>query len=209
MRVGERFGRYGPNSPQVRDVVWIHAVSLGETRAATPLVARILAERPRCHDPSHAHDRHRTRRRRGAGGPRVVQAWLPYDVPFAVEAFLSRFAPRVGLLMETEVWPTLVAACARRRIPLFLVNARLSARSLDGYRRAASITQPMFAALTVCAQTDADAARLREAGAREVQVTGNLKFDLAPPADTAAARAGAARAHRRASGVGGRVHARR
>lgn len=185
--VGERFGRYGAAVPQVRDVVWIHAVSLGETRAVTPLVERILTERP------HATVllTHMTATGRAAGaalaGPRVVQAWLPYDVPFAVEAFLARFAPRVGLLMETEVWPTLVAACARRRIPLFLVNARLSARSLAGYRRFADLTRPTFAALTgVFAQTEADAARLREAGARHVSVPGNLKFDLAPPADTPA-----------------------
>lgn len=184
--VGERFGRYGPHSPAARGVIWIHAVSLGETRAATPLVQRLLAERP------HATIllTHMTATGREAGaalaGPRVVQAWLPYDVPFAVEAFLDRFAPRVGLLMETELWPTLVAACARRRIPLILVNARLSARSLDGYQRFSSLTEPMFAALTeVCAQTDADAARLYEAGAHEVRVTGNLKFDLAPPPDTA------------------------
>ncbi len=187
VRVGERFGRYGTDTPQVRDVVWIHAVSLGETRAATPLVARILAERPR----ATILLTHMTATGRAAGealaGPRVMQAWLPYDVPFAVDAFLSRFAPRVGILMETEVWPTLVATCARRRIPLFLVNARLSARSLAGYRRAASITEPMFAALSATyAQTDADAARLHAAGARAVKVTGNLKFDLAPPADTAA-----------------------
>jgi len=184
--VGERFGRYGPATPQARDVVWVHAVSLGETRAVTPLVRRILEARP------HATIllTHMTATGRAAGaelaGPRVVQAWLPYDVPFAVDAFLTRFAPRAGLLMETEVWPTLVAACARRRIPLFLVNARLSARSLDGYQRAASLTEPMFAALTAAyAQTAADAARLHEAGVRDVKVTGNLKFDLAPPPDTA------------------------
>lgn len=183
--VGERFGRYGEDSPQARDVVWLHAVSLGETRAATPLVRRILEERPQ----ATLLLTHMTATGRAAGaelaGPRVLQAWLPYDVPFAVDAFLARFAPRVGLLMETEVWPTLVAACARRRIPLFLVNARLSARSLDGYQRASSLTEPMFAALTAAfAQTEADAARLHEAGVHEVKVTGNLKFDLAPPADT-------------------------
>lgn len=185
--VGERFGRYGAASPAVRDVIWIHAVSLGETRAVTPLVQRILAERPQ----ATVLLTHMTATGRAAGaalaGPRVVQAWLPYDIPFAVDAFLARFAPRAGLLMETEVWPTLIAACARRRIPLFLVNARLSARSLAGYQRADSLTRPAFAALTaVFAQTDADAVRLREAGARDVSVPGNLKFDLAPPTDTAA-----------------------
>lgn len=185
--IGERFGRYGADSPSARDVVWIHAVSLGETRAVVPLVERILAERP------HVTIllTHMTATGRAAGaslaGPRVVQAWLPYDVPFAVDAFLARFTPRAGLLMETEIWPTLVAACARRGIPLFLVNARLSARSLAGYRRFASLTVPAFAALrAVYAQTEGDASRLREAGARDVRVTGNLKFDLAPPADTTA-----------------------
>jgi 3-deoxy-D-manno-octulosonic-acid transferase len=112
-------------------------------------------------------------------GDRVVQAWLPYDVPTAVRGFLAKWKPRLGLLMETEVWPTLVAACKERGIPLFLVNARLSERSLRGYRRFASLTQPMFGALAgAAAQTDADARRLREAGTRDVAVTGNLKFDV-------------------------------
>ncbi len=184
--IGERFGFYGAASPQARDVVWVHAVSLGETRAATPLVRRILDERPQ----ATILLTHMTATGRAAGaelaGPRVVQAWLPYDVPFAVDAFLTRFAPKVGLLMETEVWPTLVAACARRRLPLVLVNARLSARSLAGYQRAHSLFEPTFAALrAVYAQSEADAARLHEAGAHEVKVTGNLKFDLAPPPDAA------------------------
>lgn len=186
-RIGERFGFYGPATPVARDVVWVHAVSLGETRAVTPLVRRILDARPQ----ATILLTHMTATGRAAGaelaGPRVIQAWLPYDVPFAVDAFLTRFAPRVGLLMETEVWPTLVATCARRRIALFLVNARLSARSLAGYQRAHSITEPMFAALrTVYAQTEADAARLHEAGAHDVKVIGNLKFDVSAPADTAA-----------------------
>ncbi len=184
--VGERFGVYGAASPQARDVVWVHAVSLGETRAVTPLVRRILDERPG----ATILLTHMTATGRAAGaelaGPRVVQAWLPYDVPFAVNAFLGRFTPRIGLLMETEVWPTLVAACTRRRLPLVLVNARLSARSLAGYQRIHSLSEPAFAALRAAyAQTEADAARLHEAGVRDVHVTGNVKFDLAPPADTA------------------------
>ncbi len=95
----------------------------------------------------------------------VQQVWLPYDVPFAIDAFLARFRPRVGLLMETEVWPNLVAACRERDIPLYLVNARLSERSAAGYARFAALTRPMFASLAgVAAQTAGDAARLIRRG---------------------------------------------
>jgi 3-deoxy-D-manno-octulosonic-acid transferase len=111
-------------------------------------------------------------------GNGVVQAWLPYDFPFAVRAFLGHFSPRAGVLMETELWPNLAAACAVARVPLFLVNARLSARSFAGYRRFPALTEPMFASLAgVAAQTADDAARIAAAGATNVVVTGNLKFD--------------------------------
>ncbi|MFO1315956.1 MAG: lipid IV(A) 3-deoxy-D-manno-octulosonic acid transferase [Burkholderiales bacterium] len=190
-RIGERFGRYRADAPDAHGVVWIHAVSLGETRAAAPLVARIARELP----DATILLTHMTATGREAGralcGDRVVQAWLPYDVPFAVRAFLARFAPRAGLLMETEVWPNLTAACAAARVPLYLVNARLSARSFAGYRRFPRLTQPMFAALAgVAAQTAEDARRLAAAGATDVAVTGNLKFDAeAPPGAADAGRA--------------------
>jgi 3-deoxy-D-manno-octulosonic-acid transferase len=178
-RIGERFGRYRDDAASAGPgVLWIHAVSLGETRAAAPLIARIQRDQPQ----ATILLTHMTATGRDAGralyGDRVVQAWLPYDLPFAVRRFLARFEPRAGLLMETEVWPNLVAECATRGTPLFLVNARLSQRSLRGYRRVATLTQPMFASLAgVAAQTAADAARLAQAGARGVTVTGNLKFD--------------------------------
>ena len=110
VRIGERFGRYAADAPLPRaDVVWIHAVSLGETRAAAPLIARIARELPE----TTILLTHMTATGREAGhalyGDRVVQCWLPYDVPFAIRAFLARFAPRAGLLMETEVWPNLTA----------------------------------------------------------------------------------------------------
>lgn len=189
-RIGERFGRYRQDAANAGPaVLWIHAVSLGETRAAGPLIARIQHEEPR----ATILLTHMTATGRDAGrtlyGDRVVQAWLPYDLPFAVRRFLARFAPRAGLLLETEVWPNLIAACAARGVPLFLVNARLSERSLRGYRRVASLAKPMFASLAgVAAQTAGDAARLAEAGARDVTVTGNLKFD----ADSSAASGGPA-----------------
>ena len=160
---------------------------------------------------------HMTATGRAAGaalyGDRVVQAWLPYDVPFAVRAFLAHFAPRAGLLMETEVWPNLDRMRARAaRVPLFLVNARLSERSLRGYRRFASLTQPMFAALAgVAAQTDADAARLRER--RRARRRGHRQPEVRRRESDAGVRA-LGRAlretlRRRAAGLGRRVDARR
>ena len=186
LRVGERFGRYRSDAPAPRgDVVWIHAVSLGETRAAAPLQERIARAMPG----TTILLTHMTATGREAGhalyGDSVQQVWLPYDVPFAIDAFLERFNPRVGLLMETEVWPNLVAACGRRNIPLYLVNARLSEKSAAGYARFSALTQPMFASLAgVAAQTAGDAARLAGVGARDTSVTGNLKFDVALPAES-------------------------
>ncbi len=178
-RIGERFGRYADTpAPGDAGVIWIHAVSLGETRAAAPLVARIARDLPA----ATILLTHMTATGREAGsalyGSSVVQAWLPYDFPFAVRAFLGHFSPRAGVLMETELWPNLAAACAAARVPLFLVNARLSERSFAGYRRFAALTEPMFASLAgVAAQTADDAARIAAAGATNVVVTGNLKFD--------------------------------
>jgi len=183
MRIGERFGRYRADTPApVRGALWIHAVSLGETRAAAPLIERLLRERP----DTPILLTHMTATGREAGhtlyGDRVQQAWLPYDLPFAVRGFLAHFEPQAGLLMETEVWPTLVAGCARAGVPLFLVNARLSERSLRGYLRVPGLAAPTFAAITgVAAQTTADAQRLEAAGAQRVAVTGNVKFDAAVP----------------------------
>ncbi len=187
-RIGERFGRYASDAPAPRgDVIWVHAVSLGETRAAAPLLERIARALPS----ATILLTHMTATGREAGhalyGDSVQQVWLPYDVPFAVERFLARFRPRAGLLMETEVWPNLVAACHARGVPLYLVNARLSERSAAGYGRFAALTRPMFAALAgVAAQTEGDAARLTHAGVQEVTVTGNLKFDVAVSAESAA-----------------------
>jgi 3-deoxy-D-manno-octulosonic-acid transferase len=108
-------------------------------------------------------------------------AWLPYDLPGAIRRFLEHFRPRLGLLMETEIWPNLLAACRDYGVPVLLANARLSEKSATGYRRWRGLAQPAFASLALaCAQSDADAARLRALGARRVEVTGNLKFDSAP-----------------------------
>ena len=181
--LGERFGRYaGAARGAGNDVLWIHAVSLGETRAVAPLIERLQREAPR----RTIVLTHMTATGREAGrtlfGNRVVQTWLPYDVPFAVRRFLAHFRPHAGLLVETELWPNLTAEAARNGIPLMLINARLSERSAQGYRRIARLSRPLIRALSgIAAQSSDDATRLAALGARDVVVTGNLKFDVAIP----------------------------
>jgi 3-deoxy-D-manno-octulosonic-acid transferase len=177
--LAERFGRYGV-SRDSRPVIWLHAVSVGETHAAEPLVRALLERYPQ-HRILLTHTTP-TGRRAGAAlfGERVLQAYLPYDYPAAVARFLDRFAPVLGVLLETEIWPNLVHACKARAVPLHLVNARLSERSFRGYARVRALSREVFGALTaIAAQSEDDAQRLRALGARDVHVTGNLKFDVA------------------------------
>ncbi|HUH92612.1 MAG TPA: lipid IV(A) 3-deoxy-D-manno-octulosonic acid transferase [Casimicrobiaceae bacterium] len=180
--IGERFGFYRGSVTGV--VYWIHAVSVGETRAATPLVQRLRIAYPG----ATLLLTHMTATGREAGqilfGDQVRQAWLPYDAPFAVRRFFAHFRPAAGFILETELWPNLVAGAQASGTPLFLVNARLSERSAGGYRRFACLARPMLGRLSgVAAQSPADAARLAELGAPEPVVTGNLKFDVTiPPA---------------------------
>ena len=178
----ERFGIY--RSAGGRRAIWIHAVSVGETRAAQPLIARLLAAYP-MHRIVLTHmtptGRATARELFASHADRVASAYLPYDYPFAVRRFVDHFAPEFGLIMETELWPNLIAQCASRKLPLLLVNARLSERSARGYRRLGVLTREALGALAaVGAQTGADAQRLQALGATRVEVTGNLKFDIAP-----------------------------
>jgi 3-deoxy-D-manno-octulosonic-acid transferase len=177
--VAERFGRYAARAE--KPVIWLHAVSLGETRAAQPLV-RALADRYPDHQLLITQ---MTATGREAAqtlyGDKALVAFLPYDYPFAVARFLDHFRPRLGILMETEVWPNLLCAAHERRIPTLLANARLSEKSARGYARVDSLAREAFGNLTVvAAQSEPDAARLRTLGARDVEVTGNMKFDNAP-----------------------------
>jgi len=181
LHVGERYGRYDAPAP-AGDLVWIHAVSVGETRAAAPLVERILRERPAATVLLTSMTATGRETGRALFGERVVQAWLPYDLPGAMRRFLAHFRPAFGLLMETELWPNLAAEAAIAHVPLFLVNGRLSERSARGYERVGSLVRPLLLSLAgVAAQTQADAGRLEALGARDVAVTGNLKFDIGAP----------------------------
>jgi 3-deoxy-D-manno-octulosonic-acid transferase len=175
--VEERFGFYSGSRPE--KVVWVHAVSVGEARAAAPLV-RALKEAL----PDHAVVMTGTTAAgretiRQVYGESVIPTFLPYDYPESVRAFLERFRPTLGILMETEIWPNLLAACNTYGVPVVLANARMSEKSARGYRRWRWLMAPAIRNLAaVCAQSEADAARLRALGAPRVEVTGNLKFDV-------------------------------
>lgn len=179
--VDERFGRYPAATEPGR--LWIHAVSLGETRAAAILLGALRDARPDL----RILLTHGTATGR-AEGQRLLregdaQAWLPWDTPRAVRGFLDHFRPSAGVLMETEVWPNLTAHCKARGIPLALANARLSDKSLSQARRLSRLSRPAYGALdAVWAQTEPDARRLAEAGATVKGVYGNLKYDATPDA---------------------------
>ena len=180
--LGERYGFH--KQPPPTRLLWLHAVSVGETRAAEPLIKALLAEYP---DHSLLLT-HMTPTGRAVGGeligkygPRLIQAYLPYDLPDACGRFFDHFRPGVGMLMETEIWPNLIAAARQRRLPIFLVNARLSVKSQQGYQRFLPLIRPAVEKLTaVAAQTSADGERLQSIGANELRITGNLKFDVTP-----------------------------
>ncbi|MFL6675626.1 MAG: lipid IV(A) 3-deoxy-D-manno-octulosonic acid transferase [Massilia sp.] len=180
----ERLGLYGEPVSAWRTIM-VHAVSVGETRAAEPLVEALLASWPDC----RILLTHMTPTGRATGralfaqhGERVVQSYLPYDTGFMVRRFLRHFRPRACILMETEVWPNLVHSCTREQVPVALVNARLSERSLRrGQRFGKLMTEAARQITLAAAQTELDAARIRSLGAPHVAVTGSIKFDVVVP----------------------------
>ena len=184
LAVEERFGHYDTPARQGGSaLVWLHAVSLGETRAAAILVHALRVQIPGM----RLLLTHGTATGRSEGAkllqPGDAQAWLPWDTPGAVQRFLRHFRPTIGVLMETEIWPNIVAGCRAQGVPLVLANARLNEKSLRGAQRLAWLSRPAYAALSaVWAQTEQDAARLRSLGAPVTGVFGNLKFDAQPDA---------------------------
>ena len=177
--LGERLG--GWRGEPVPGRLWLHAVSLGETRAAVPLVSALRERSPGLrllltHGTATGRDAGRALLREGD-----AQAWLPYDTPGAVRRFLRHHRPALGVVMETEVWPNLLFAAQAAGVPMVLANARLSEKSAAQGRRFAALLHPAMARFAaVFAQTGADAERLRAACARQVEVLGNLKFDMSP-----------------------------
>ena len=175
----QRLGFYAGAAPTSKNEVWLHAVSLGEMRTAALLLAEWRVREPNlqvlltCSTATG-----------WAEGEKLCDAqtqlvWLPWDMTGAVRRFYTRFQPRLGLLMETEVWPNLVGQAQRQRIPLYLINARLSAKSLAQALRLAPLARPTYAALAgVLAQSKGDAENFQVLGAKVVAITGNIKFDI-------------------------------
>jgi len=188
--IGERLGVYPHPIIKNRPIIWVHAVSVGETRAAEPLITALLDEYSD-HDILLTHMT-ATGRETGASifshlAPRVMQSFLPYDTGWMMSRFLRHFSPRICILMETEIWPNLIAQCVKHHVPVTLGNARMSVRSLSRARFASSLMATAAANITcVAAQTQADGERLRLYGVTNVQITGSVKFDVTPP-DTSVA----------------------
>lgn len=180
--IGERFGAYRQRTN--KPVIWLHTVSVGETRAAANLVKRL----------QEAYPGHQllvtftTPTGRAACkalyGDSVLSAYLPYDYPFAVQRFLKHFNPRLGVLLETEIWFNLIHCCRANQIPLLLLNARLSIKSAARYAAYPRLTGAALKELDrIAAQTEDDASRLSALGAANISVMGNLKFDIEPPVE--------------------------
>lgn len=172
----ERFGV--PYDNPVKNAVWIHAVSVGETRAAMPLIDTLQKRLP---ETSFLITQTTPTGRKTAQQlfANAQCRYLPYDNPKYINQFLDEHAPKIAIFMETEIWVNLLNECKKRHIPTVLANARLSQKSLSGYLKFASLFRPAFSSLThIFAQTAADAQRLKQVGAREITVAGNTKYDM-------------------------------
>jgi 3-deoxy-D-manno-octulosonic-acid transferase len=179
-RIAERFGRVPPAPDGV--AVWLHAVSVGETLAALPLIEHLLARHGEGRIWVTTTTPTGSARVRAALGERVRHSYVPYDLPHAVVRFLGRVRPRQVVVMETELWPNLFRAVHRRGVPLTIANARLSQRSFRRYSRLRGAIAGVLGDCTqIAAQSAADAERFRALGAPRIVVTGNIKFDIAPP----------------------------
>lgn len=189
-RISERFGVYEKPVLSV-GFVWVHAVSLGETRASAVLIAALRVLWPgmrllMTHSTATGWTQGQALLR-----PGDEQVWLPWDTPEATQSFLRHYQPRVGILMETEVWPCLVDACVRASVPLVLTNARLSKKSLRLALRLSWLSRPAYGRLSVVlAQTEEEAGRLRQLGASVQGVLGNLKYDVSEQSDALAQAVG-------------------
>jgi 3-deoxy-D-manno-octulosonic-acid transferase len=176
--------RFGFGYPKLDSCIWIHAVSVGEVQAAAPLI-RELAKRYPAHQilvtsvtPTGAA------RVEDLFGDTVARSYIPFEMPLAVNRFFASLNPEIALIMETEIWPNLYRGCGVRNIPLVLVSARISPKSLNGYRKALPLFRETLShGIIIAAQSEADADRFRSLGASSVRtwVIGNIKFDIELP----------------------------
>jgi len=185
----ERFGFY--QGPTLRGSIWVHAVSVGEVNAAEPLIKALREAYVNAPLVVTTVTPTGSERVRQLFGDSVYHVYLPYDLPFAVSRFMQRVRQRLAIIVETEIWPNLYFACKKRGIPLMIVNARLSERSLRGYRPLQGLVRSALGCVRqIAAQSRTDAARYRLLGVEpaRIVVSGNLKFDM--PVPYAAVQAG-------------------
>lgn len=185
-RMGERLGFY---DFKLKNCIWVHAVSMGESIAATPLIKALQKRYPNKQLLITSMTPTGAARIKSTFGDSVKQAYLPYDLPLAMQRFIKAMQPDIAIIFETELWPNLIAQCAQHKIPVCLVNARLSEKSARGYQRVAPITKEMLSKINlIAAHGEPDAKRFIELGASpdKVVVTGNIKFDLEISPDLAA-----------------------
>jgi 3-deoxy-D-manno-octulosonic-acid transferase len=178
----ERFGIF--RAPGFSGSLWVHAVSVGEVNAAEPLIKALRRDYPNAPVVITTVTPTGTARVHQLFGDSVFHVYLPYDLPFSVSRFLNRVRPRLALIVETEIWPNLYYACRRRGIPLMIVNARLSERSMRGYRPLRALARSALRCVRqIAAQSRTDAARYRLLGAdpQQIVITGNMKFDMPIP----------------------------
>ena len=181
-RVAERFGFF--QAPLQKHGLWIHAVSVGESIAAAPIIEHFLAEHPTLSVVVTTMTPTGSERVQAMFGERVFHVYAPYDLPDAVSRFLKRVQPSVAVIMETEIWPNMVCQTASKGIPVLLANGRLSERSARGYGRLAALTRAVFSQFSqVVAQSADDGARFVALGvaSENLTVSGSIKFDLAIP----------------------------
>ncbi len=179
-RVLERFGIF--KAPSFQNCIWVHAVSVGETLAAVPLIKQLQQNYPDTTIVITTMTPTGSERVRAAFSDSVFHVYAPYDLPGSINRFLQKINPRLLLIMETELWPNTLQGCKNHSVPVLLANARLSEKSAAGYRRFSGLTQPMLMNISkIVAQTSADGERFIQLGLpkEQLQVSGSIKFDVA------------------------------
>ncbi len=182
----ERFGFF--LDPNIRDSIWVHAVSIGEVNAAIPLIEALMQRYQDHHFVITTVTPTGSERVTKVFGKRVFHVYLPYDLPASIRRFIARVRPRLAVIMETEIWPNLFVECRIKNIPIIVANARLSERSLRGYGPVRPLARMAIASADcIAAQSQTDADRLLELGANpaRLSIVGNLKFDMAVPVELA------------------------
>jgi 3-deoxy-D-manno-octulosonic-acid transferase len=178
-RIFERFGIYSQSYQQ--NVIWFHAVSVGESEALFPLIRLIQTRQPQISILITTTTPTGSARVQAVLGDGVQHVYLPYDLPDVIARFLKTFTPKIAVIVETEIWANLFHACEKNQISLYLINARLSEKSVQGYQKIPSLVLPALNAITkIATQTENDKTRFIAIGAKPetVENLGNIKFDV-------------------------------